>query len=478
MSYLARIPFVARPVFGNRELRRVELAFAAFNAAEWGVWIAMLVYAYERGGATEAGIVAVVQLAPAAALAPVLAGLADRRPPAQVLKLAYFVQAGALAAAGAALLAGAPAPLAYALAAVAATAVTLTRPTQSALVPALARTPDELTAANVVSGWIESVSLVAAPAAAGVLLSVSSPGAVFAVMAGVSVLGGLLVLPLQGPPAASSGGAGALDAVRLLRREPEARLLVGLLGVESIAIGALDVVYVVLAVSLLDLGGSGAGYLNAAFGAGGVLGIAATVALVGRRHLMPALAAGALAWGIAFAAIGIKPQVAIAFTLLAVAGAGRTVVDVAGRTVLQRIAPVELLSSVFGLLEGLTMAALALGSLLVPLLVSLAGARAAVIGTGAVLPVALLLGSKRLLAIDRRATVPVVELSLLRSLPLFAALGPPELEALARELEPVGGRGGRGGGARGRAGRPVLRDRRRRARGLRGRANPRRARAG
>lgn len=427
---------VVRGVFANPHLRRVELAFAAFNSAEWGVWIAMLVYAYGRGGATEAGIVAVVQLAPAAVFAPFAAGLGDRYPPARVLVLAYGVQAAWLAATAAALLGGAPAPLSYALAAVAATAVTLTRPAQAALVPALARSPEELTAANVVSGWIESVSLVAAPAATGVLLAVGSPGVVFAVMAGLSVLGGLVVLPVEGPPAAARASS-PLQAVALVRREPEARLLLGLLAAEAVAIGALDVVFVVLAVSLLDLGGSGAGYLNAAFGAGGVLGIAATASLVGRRYLTPALAAGALAWGVSFAIVGADPRVATAFALLVVAGAGRIVVDVAGRTLLQRIAPVDLLCRVFGLLEGLSMAALALGSLLTPLLVALAGERAAVIGVGIVLPVALLLGSTRLLAIDRRATVPVVELALLRSIPLFAPLGPVELESLARELRPV-----------------------------------------
>ena len=209
-------------------------------------------------------------------------------------------------------------------------------------------------------------------------------------MAGLSLLGGLVVLPVVGPPAAA-GEADTRQALRLVREVPEARLLLGLLAAESVAIGALDVVYVVLAVSLLELGGSGAGYLNAAFGAGGVLGVVATAALVGRRRLTPALAAGALAWCGAFVVLGADPRTATAFALLAVAGAGRTVMDVAGRTLLQRIAPVELLARVFGLLEGLSMLALAFGSLLTPLLVGLAGGKAAVIGVGAILPVALLL---------------------------------------------------------------------------------------
>jgi hypothetical protein len=428
---------VVRGVFGNRDLRRVELAFAAFNAAEWGVWIAMLVYAYSRGGATEAGIVAAVQLVPAALFAPVGAGLADRLPPARVLTLAYAVLATALAATAAALLGGAPAPLSYALAAVAATAVTLTRPAQAALVPGLARAPEELTAANVVGGWIESISLVVAPAATGVLLAVGSPGLVFAVMAALSAAGGVAVLPVKGPPAAAPAAEAPRPTLALLQEEPEARLLLGLLAAESVAIGALDVVFVVLAVSLLELGGSGAGYLNAAFGAGGVLGIVATAALVGRSRLTPALAAGGLVWGAAFLLLGVRPGTAAAFALLVVAGAGRSVVDVAGRTLLQRIAPVDLLARVFGVLEGLSMAALAVGSLLTPLLVALAGGRAAVIGVGAILPVALLLAASRLRAIDRRADVPVVELALLRSLSVFAPLGPPALESLARELEPL-----------------------------------------
>ena len=48
--------------------------------------------------------------------------------------------------------------------------------------------------------------------------------------------------------------------------------LVAVLGAEYLVIGVLDVLLVVLAISVLGLGSAGAGYLAAAFGAGGMLG--------------------------------------------------------------------------------------------------------------------------------------------------------------------------------------------------------------
>ena len=242
-------------------------------------------------------------------------------------------------------------------------------------------------------------------------------------------------------PAGSTGTSGALDdtvaGFRLLARDRPSALLVGLLGAQYIAIGALDVLFVVLALGVLGLGESGAGYLNAAFGLGGVLGIAATAALVGRARLVPPLIAGLALWAGMLFALGAWATTVGAFVVLAAAGAGHSLLDVSGRTLLQRTAPTEVLSRVFGVLEGLTMAGLAVGSILVPVLVALAGARAALIGVGLVLPLIAMLAGRSLLQLDHSATVPVTEIALLRSSATFGLLGAPGLERVARGMAPV-----------------------------------------
>jgi len=440
VSYAAQLRRVFGSVVGNRELRRVLLAFVGFNAAEWGVWIALLVYAYARGGAAEEGIVAVIQLVPAALFALLASSLGDRKPPLRVLAAAYVVQSAAMGATATVLLASGPAPAAYALAAVAATAVTITRPTQAVLLPALARTPDELTAANVASGWIESVGMLAAPALAAVLLGAGGAGVVFAVMAAVAAASALLVAPLHGPAAASAGDepvlAAVVEGVRVVAREPGPRALVWLLGVEAVAIGALDVLYVVLAVAVLGHSGASAGYLNAAFGAGGVAGVAVTVALVGRQRLVPWLLGGLVVCSAALGGVAATPSFAVAGVLLAVCGVGRTTLDVAGRTLLQRVARPDALARVFGLLEGVSMAGIAVGSAAAAALVAFVGGRGSFVFLGAALPLGVLVVLRGVLGADR-AALPTVEIARLRAQPLFAALGPAVLEALARSLEPV-----------------------------------------
>jgi predicted MFS family arabinose efflux permease len=168
-------------------------------------------------------------------------------------------------------------------------------------------------------------------------------------------------------------------------------------------IGVLDVLLVVLAIGVLEMGESGAGYLSAAFGAGGILGSVAAMSLIGRRRLASPLIAAAAAWAALMVALGAWPTVGGAFLLLAIAGAARTVVEVAGRTMLLRGAPPEVRGRVFGLLEGVSMLGLALGALLVLGLVALAGAGVALVATGVLLSAITLATAKRVHGADRSA---------------------------------------------------------------------------
>lgn len=444
----ARLEGVFRAVLGNPELRRVQLAFFGYNSAELAVWIAIAVYAYGRGGATEAGLVAMVQLVPAAVFGPFPAVLADRVSPARVLDAGYALQAAALAATAAALFAGSSKFLVYALAALATTLMTTTRPAQAALVPALARRPEELTAANVLSGWNDSVSALAGPALAGLLLAVGGPKWVAAVMAVVMLASAAIVTPLtaarpddETAAADEDAAAPLLDEILagfvLVKRDAQARLLMFLLAAQFLAIGAFNVITVVIALKLVGLGEGGAGYLSAAYGFGGALSIVLTASLVGRPRLVPALIGASLAWGAALLVLGSAPNAVGALFLLAGAGAARALYDVAGNTLLQRSVSWDVVSRVFGVLEGVSMLAMAAGALLVPLLVSTLGTRAAVVGTGLVLPLAFLLCGRRALQIDAGATVPVVEIALLRAVPFFQALPAPQIEGVARALVPV-----------------------------------------
>src|SRR5215207_6560955 len=434
LAYLARLLGVVRTVSGNPGLLRVELAYVGFNMAEWATWVAILAYAYQVGGAAAPGLVAVVQLVPAALVAPLASIAGDRYRRERVLLGGYLAQAASMAATAAALLAEAPVPLVYALAALAATSITITRPAQGAILPILARTPDELTAANVASSWTESISVLAGPAVAALLLEASGPGAVFAVMAGLLAGSGLLVSWVQtgpGPVEAAADGerpgrlAGllrtALGGFTTLARERLPRLAVGLLTAQFLMVGVLDVLLVVLAFEVLDLGSSGVGLLNSAVGAGAIAGSALTVLLVGRRLVVP-IVVGFACWGLALSAIGLVPARAAVPALLAVAGAGGILTEVAGRLLLQRSAPNEVLSRVFGVLEGVSMAAIGLGSVIVPAAIGWLGVRATLVGAGGLMVA---------------APLHAAELALLREIPMFAPLTAEVAERVASAMTGV-----------------------------------------
>lgn len=432
-------------VIADAGLRRAVVAYGGFYFAEWASWIAMLVYAFERGGATEAGVVALIQLIPASIVAPLAASMADRFPRERFLLVGYVAQAATMGATGLAISLGAAAPLVYALAAASATSVTLTRPAHGSILPSLSATPDDLTAANVASGTVQNAAILLAPAVAGVLLGVSGAGSVFGLAAFVVAVGAVLVAGIRlrsdaiaiDPGRAEPAGALLAGGFATLRRSPGPRTIVALIAAGGVIEGALDVFIVVLALDLLAAGETGVGFLNSAVGAGGLIGAAAAVALVGRARLARPFALGLLLWGVPMAVVGLLPLFSLALLLFIVAGAGRALMDVAGRTLLQRATPDDALGRVFGVLEGLHMGMLGLGSVAVPALVAISGPRQALVLAGLWIPFVLLVAWRALRAVDAAAVVHVRELELLRAVPMFAPLAPPTIERLARRLVPV-----------------------------------------
>jgi MFS family permease len=430
-------------VFSNDDLRRLELAWSGSIIGQWGYEIALAIFAYRAGGATAVGLVGLVRLLPAAVVAPFAALLGDRFHRKRIMVAADLARACAMAGAAAAVFGGAPAAAVYALAVIAAVTGTAFQPAQSALLPLLARSPEELTAANATATTLESVGFFVGPALGGLLLAVTSVGTVFAVTAVMFLWSALILRSIRtdrrGGPAveAESIVREALAGFRAIAAESRLRLLVGLYGAQTLAAGILRVLLVVTALQILDLGPSGFGFLNSAVGVGALAGMVVVLALIGTSRLSVVFRVGILLWGVPLALVGVWPSVAAALILFGILGVGNTLVDVAGLTLLQRAAPDDVRARVFGVLESVFLGTIGIGAILAPLLTAAVGARGALIAVGGGLSVLVLMLWRPLTTIDTLPSVPEPELSLLRGIPIFAPLPLLTLEQLASRLSRV-----------------------------------------
>ncbi len=435
-------------------LRRIQGGFLLFSMGEWASWLAIVIVAFDRGGATEAGIVGFAISIPSIVVAPLASTLGDRWPRARVLLASYGLQAAAMAATAVALIVG-PVPIAYVFAAIASVTVGLSRPALSALLPEVAETPDELTAANVASGIVEGGGALAGPLAAGILLGIGGAPLVFVATAvGLTVAAGALLpiarasVPLPSsaaavPKASGLGGttrALAIDLARGAAAIAADRRLSGVLLVQAASLtllGALGVFTVVIAIDVLGLDESAVGYLTAASGLGALLGSALSVVLVGRERLSRPLLLSAVGFGVVVALLGIvRVPVAVA-SLFVATGIGWSFAYVAATTLTQRLAGDDVMTRVFGLTESAMVAAEAMGGLMVPLLIVLFGVEGALVVAGLSLPVVALLAAPAFIRADRAEDGYLRELRLIRSVAMFRPLSAPVLERLASDAKTV-----------------------------------------
>ena len=427
----------------NPNLRRAQLSFLGAWTAEWAFTVALGIVAYRDGGAAAVGLVGLLRMLPAAICAPLLSPIADRGRRERVLVLVSTVRGVATAAAAVVAAIAGPVAIVYALAVVSTIAATLFRPAHSALLPSLCRTGHELASANVVRGFLDSAATLVGPLLAAVLLQYTDVAVVFAVAAAASLWAAALLARVRydAPPRPPARRPDLLreaaEGIRAVTRSRDLAIIVGLAGAQAFTKGALTVLSVVVAIELLGTGESGAGAIMTAVGVGAVIASLSASLLVGTSRLGAWYAVGVGLWGLPIALVGVFPEQAVALVLLAFVGVGNALIDVAGFTLLGRLAPDEVLARVFGVLESLVAVFIGIGAVAASLMIGWLGVPGALIAIGLVCPVLAAAAWRRLRGLDQTVHALDADLALLGRVPMFATLPLPSIEQLARGLDSV-----------------------------------------
>jgi MFS family permease len=432
------LPVTFTALSSRTGLRRVLVAYALYDLVEFSIWLAIILYAFDRSGAELAGTVAVVQLLPASLIAPMLVSIGDRMPRGTALLMAHAGVAVATLLTSVAIVAQAPLWVVVLASTAATTSVAVVRPIHFAALPLLATSTDDLVSANCLSSAADGAGLFLGPVLAGIGAAYVGPWLVFSVASGFALVATLLCLGLR---IAGSGGPAegepddwraAAQGLRALRRDRPSLALLALLTSGFVMAGALDVLGVAYSVDVLGRGQSGAGLIVGALGLGAFVGASWAARFSGRRRLTPVIAAAGLAQGLCFALVAALRGLSAAMLVIALVGAASALLLVASRTLMQRAVDDRILARVFAVQEGASLLGLAFGAASVTVLLrwlSPAGAFVP-LGIGAALLALFVIPLVRRLD-DRAAYLPH-ELSLLRGVDFLEVLPAYELERLAQ----------------------------------------------
>jgi predicted MFS family arabinose efflux permease len=382
-----------RSALGSPSFRSLLAGLAVSQIGDWLYNLALVTLVYQRtGSALWAGAATAARVIPMVALGPVGGVIADRFSRRQVMiasDLARLVLMAALALVAAARL---PVVLAPALAALATAAGTPYLPCVAAVTPRLVRDAD-LPGANAARSAVTAIGVIVGPALGGVLLLAGSPAVAFAVNAvtfgaaaaftmAIGDRRAFAVTRSAGAPASGGLVSRIADGAAALRAHPAAIRLVGADIMCSLVYGMQTVLFILVA-RQAGLGMHGYGYLFAAIGAGGLIG----TSLAGRAARLPrhvALAGSLALVGLPMLVLPAAHWAPAAILLAACTGAGALCVEIMTETALQRMLDDEVFGRAYGLALPASIAGIAAGSLIAPVLVSSFGGTAALLACGGV----------------------------------------------------------------------------------------------
>jgi CRP-like cAMP-binding protein len=425
-------------------VRRVVGAFAAITVGEWVLGTSVAVHAYPVGGALLVGLIG-FRCVPAAAAGLFTVRFAETRRQERVLTVTALTRATVSGLVAGSLALGLPFGVAVLLVWLDAMAGSAYRPAQASLLPRIARTPSELTAATVLTSNAKTSSQLLGALVGGVLIASLPVATVVLCATALYLVGACATAGIGGAGRRVSQSGielrgrlrGMRDGMAALTNDREARQIVAYGCLRALIRGLWIALGVVAALQLLGLGKAGFGVLMAAAGAGALVGIPLSAWLVGRRRLAPWLAGGLLMCGVPIAAIGGAAIGAVAIGFMVVWGLGMALSDVAGQALLNRVVPAGSIARVTGLLESSKLLFEGAGSLLAPLLVTTLGIRAALIAAGAAVTVVVAASWRSFARIDARAVGRVKTVELVAAVSFFRRLRVDALEGVVAQLTEV-----------------------------------------
>jgi MFS family permease len=456
---LAKAPRALRPALAalrealaNDGIRRLGISWMLGIAADSALFVVTLVTVFNRGGAVAAALLGAVRMVPAVAAGMLTGAMLQRFRGHRILVAIGLVRALS-AALTAVVIARAGTTMAdhqitmvllFVLATVAAAAGAPVRPTQVTLMPAIARSPGELVAANTTWTTGEGLGAFIGPFVAGALMAAHFHSAVAFVAAIAFLVTAAVAAGLRFEQAADASGGGRQavgglrlrDGLRAVRRAPVlAWSMLGTYG-QVVTRGLLNGLVVVAAIELLSMGQGGLGLLSAALGLGGLAGAIFAMSSTRSERLVRTEAIALVFWGLPLAVIGAFPVPALALAAMVVIGVANATYDVALFTIFQRGCSNEDRAPVMSVLEGVIGVGAISGSLLAPLLLGFLGPRGALLATGAILPILAVIIYWRVGHAERIIVVNESLVHLLRRVPAFAELPLTAVERLAAGLVP------------------------------------------
>lgn len=425
-------------------IRRLVLTHFLTAVGEWAVTVGLLVHAYNWGGSRAVGVAAIALLLPPLVCAPFVAGAIGHWRTHAIRVAALIVQSVAYGAAAVSAAAGAPTPVVAVFVMAGVTMMAVIPPTSAALLPRIARTTEDLVGGNLWVTYCESSSALVGSLTAGVVVGVGGPEAVFAASAAASGVGVAATMWRPGRlvrAARSRWEARPQRVLRVtlgeLRARPWSLGVLCITSARNLVVGSFDVLLVIIAIDLLDLGDGGPGYLGALVGAGALVSMLVTTVAVRRAKLRPTLMAAIALAATLSVVLGLRTERPVVFVALPLVGLCMASMDALSRILLQRSTDPRNIGPLFAVVGAVVGLGQIAGSLLAVAMVAVGGPELALVVLGALLLALAGVSIRALRRADDHADVPSVEMALLAGLPMLSSLPTAGLEAVARSTETV-----------------------------------------